>query len=206
MTNYDSDNAMTMLGVPGRLIDRTTKPGQAPGLWCRQRWISEQRPITGYGCKANIRAEVRFDDDCGNGHNSFAITGDVYATDKRSRAPIAAGCLHEDIAKAFPELAPLIMWHLTSSDGPMHYLANTLYFCDIARTAVGELRRSALKNARSCAVWPTATNEELSLPRDKLEILLEARLPFVLSGFRRAVESTGFKWSPEDFITIADRT
>jgi hypothetical protein len=37
------------------------------------------------------------------------------------------GCIHEDIAKHFPELMPYIKWHLTSTDGPMHYLANTLY-------------------------------------------------------------------------------
>lgn len=81
--------------------------------------------IEGYGGGAIISAEVRFDDDCHNGHNTFAITGDVFIP--KQRDPVAGGCLHDDIARVFPELAPLIKWHLCSSDGPMHYLANTVF-------------------------------------------------------------------------------
>lgn len=128
MPTFDSDKAMSLLGVSGRLTHRTTKEGKAPGLWFRQRWISEARRAPGYGAKAQIRAELRFDDECGNGRNSFAITGDVWEMNERGRrVDIAGGCLHEDIAKAFPELAPLIRWHLFDQSGPMHYIANTVY-------------------------------------------------------------------------------
>lgn len=72
------------------------------------------------GKPAIIEATVRYDDQCGNGHNSFAITGTISAGGP-------SGCIHEDIAKHFPEFAPYIKWHLTSSDGPMHYVANTVY-------------------------------------------------------------------------------
>lgn len=44
---FDSDRAMTVFGVPGSLTHRTRKPGQAPGLWYMQRWVSEHRPIAG---------------------------------------------------------------------------------------------------------------------------------------------------------------
>ena len=79
-------------------------------------------------------ATVRYDDQCRNGHNTFAITGELY--DRAQRIPGEAktkhssgktlwlgscGCLHDDIAKHIPELAPYIKWHLVSSDGPMHY-------------------------------------------------------------------------------------
>lgn len=74
-----------------------------------------------------INVEIRFDDSCRNGHESFAITGEtrilrrgVYRTD-------SCGRIHDQIARHFPELAPLIKWHLTSTDGPMHYIANTVY-------------------------------------------------------------------------------
>lgn len=70
-----------------------------------------------------IRAHIRFDDSCGNGHNSFGIVADIYERGKWE----AGGCQHEAIAAAFPELAPFIRWHLCSSDGPMHYIANTTY-------------------------------------------------------------------------------
>ena|SRR5579864_7669255 len=36
------------------------------------------KPISGWGTGALIKAEVRYDDECGNGHNSFSITGTIY--------------------------------------------------------------------------------------------------------------------------------
>ena len=75
-------------------------------------------------------AKVRYDDECGNGHNTFSITGEIWRA--KQGQPIgrdceSCGCIHEDIAKRFPELAPHIKWHSTTSDGPMHYIANTVY-------------------------------------------------------------------------------
>jgi hypothetical protein len=128
-----SDTEKTVCGVPGRLTHATTKPGRAPGLWFKQRWISESRLISGYGLGARIRVEIRFDDELGNGHNSFAVTGDIYKIVPTSRGvrqhvDIAGGCLHENIARVFPELAHLIRWHLFDHTGPMHYIANVVYF------------------------------------------------------------------------------
>lgn len=88
------------------------------------------KSITGWGNGALIKAEIRLDDECKNGHDSFAITGEIYRPGRRDCE--ACGCLHEEIAASFPELAPYIRWHLTSTDGPMHYLANAMYhagFC-----------------------------------------------------------------------------
>ena len=79
-----------------------------------------------YGEPSFMNVEVRYDDECGNGHNSFAITADIRPVDHR-RGGGAGGCLHDEVAKHFPELAPFIKWHLCSSDGPMHYIANTVY-------------------------------------------------------------------------------
>ena len=70
--------------------------------------------------KATITVNLRYDDQCGNGHNTFAITGDISGGN-------GSGCIHAEIAEAFPEYAHLIQWHLTSSDGPMHYVSNALY-------------------------------------------------------------------------------
>ena len=71
-----------------------------------------------------IRAEVRFDDQCGNGHNTFSITADISSPKRRDEG---GGCCHKEIAEAFPELAPFVKWHGVSSDGPLHYLANTVF-------------------------------------------------------------------------------
>lgn len=86
-----------------------------------------------------IVATVRHDDECGNGHNSFAITGTKYETNGSARDGSVShatghlcycttgGCIHEEIAEHFPNLRPLLKWHLTSTDGPLHYVANTLF-------------------------------------------------------------------------------
>ena len=81
-----------------------------------------------HGHKYRIRAHVRYDDQCGNGHNTFAITGQINMLDGKYWREDSGGCIHEEIAKHFPDLAPLIKWHLCSSDGPMHYGANAAYF------------------------------------------------------------------------------
>ena len=97
----------------------------------RQRAKFGPKHFTYHDEPATITANVRYDDECGNGHNSFSITAEIRALDRRKyregQGWMAGGCCHEEIAKAFSELAPLIKWHLCSSDGPMHYIANTIY-------------------------------------------------------------------------------
>lgn len=196
--------------------------------------------VIGNGSKEQITATVRYDDQCGNGHNTFSITGET--TDG------SGGCIHDEIARCFPELAPYIKWHLCSSDGPMHYIANTVYHagdrdykglrkgesrqlgngktkllswklavvdadgnevkspeqyvrsaqrpeCDLRMAYVpwlihGEGKERDLDAARRCAVWPDATDEELTSPG--LEDRLRDRLPALIAEFRQAVESLGF--------------
>lgn len=58
-----------------------------------------------------------------NGQHVFSITG----TTHRHGREESAGCIHAQIADAFPELAHLIKWHLCSTGGPMYYFENTLY-------------------------------------------------------------------------------
>lgn len=83
------------------------------------------KPISGYDKGAALWAHVRFDDECNNGHNTFSITGSVREPGHRDIS--AGGCLHDDIARVYPELAKYIKWHLCSTDGSMYYIANTLY-------------------------------------------------------------------------------
>lgn len=217
----------------------------------RKDFTEDGEPVT-------LIATVRYDDECGNGHNTFAITGERYEKHFHAGEAIvkhpsgktlwlaSCGCIHDDIAAHFPELAPLIKWHLCNSDGPWGYVANTVYFAgdrdcwgmrkgefrqhtsrgqqnngvsgvpnwvlkippDIptdvyasekpapvtlewepsGRTGDGKARE--LDKARNAAVWPNATDEELTAP--DLESRLTARLPALLAEFRAAVESLGF--------------
>lgn len=136
------------------------------------------RPISGWGYVATITAHIRFDDRCGNGHNTFSITATVREEGRRD----VGGCLHDDVARCFPALAPFIKFHLCSTDGPMHYIANTVY----------HVEQGKLDYARSSACWPDATDEDLTAPG--LRERLEARLPALLAEFRTAMESLGFTW------------
>jgi hypothetical protein len=79
------------------------------------------------GSQFRIVAEVRYDDECGNGHNSFGITATIDQKWGNQWRDYSGGCCHDKVIKHFPELAPFIKWHLTGSDGPMHYVANTLW-------------------------------------------------------------------------------
>jgi len=76
-----------------------------------------------------VEAKIRWDDTCGNRHNSFSVTGSAWLAGRRMRRdnPDTCGCIHELVAEVFPEVAHLIKYHLTSSDSPMHYVANTVY-------------------------------------------------------------------------------
>lgn len=203
------------------------------------------------GCEYRITLHVRHDDRCGNGHNIFSITATIVRKSSNGRwTEHSCGCLHEEVAQHFPELAPLIKWHLCSTDGPMHYVANTLYHTSdrdhrglrkgerqqlrnrksgqlvwqiVLRadgvevtTGVpswvdsddkpsdvltadwepvwidGEGKARELDHARSTAIWPDATDDELMSP--DLKERLEERLPRLMAEFQAAVESIGFTY------------
>lgn len=192
-------------------------------------------------------ATVRYDDQYGNGHNSFAITSDICCNGRDH----SGGCCHEEIAKHIPALAPFIKWHLCSTDGPMHYLANIVYLAgerDHCGLLKGEFRQHTsrgknqvggvggvphwelkfppseqhdvyakdkpasvtfeyvpsgitgygkareLDAARSVAIWPEATDEQLSVEPEALKLVLLERLPRLLEEFKAAMESLGFVW------------
>lgn len=248
------------------------------------------------GTTYRIRATVRYDDDCGNGQNSFSVTGDIDRKASNGRwMEDSGGSIHDEIGKHFPELIPFFKWHLMSSDGPMHYLANTRYFAgnrdswgklkgeprtwetkirfgtfpmlfeyekrtieflqslskeqlaelevmpvehkrepdgykyapkwtfttlpcewyqcpfdneaeaiefldslnwgsisfDMVATDWGEGKEREFDKARSAAIWPEATEEELSASREVLTATLEARLPALIEAFRKDMESLG---------------
>lgn len=119
----------TINGVSGRMYP-IHEPQTVRGrlAFRAQKWVNEARPVKGYGTNGRMHVEIRFDDECKNGHQTFAITATVRTRESdRVRDIAAGGCLHDEIRDIFPELAPLIRWHLTSTDEPMHYPANAVY-------------------------------------------------------------------------------
>lgn len=156
---------MNILPVSKRVLEqfKVFKTATAPGKW--------------------IRAIIRFDDKCRNGHNTFSITGETWDG--------SGGCIHDEIARAFPHLAPFIKWHGVSTDGPTHYVANTVYH---AGERIGEGKKRDFAAARSCAVWPDATDEQLSAEPAELKKMLLARLPALMADFKADIEKLGFEY------------
>lgn len=236
-----AERAAAINNVQGRFMP--AHPSHiADNLFSTQTWRSEARTLKKYGKLLKLRVEIRFDDNCKNGFNSFAITGE--AVDSRDKW-VTGGCCHDEIAQVFPELAPLIRWHLFDTRGPLHYIANTVYLAGdrdchglrkgevvqirngrtgelcwhrphvaaayadgpekpndsataewepLTRTGVGKARE--LDAARRVAVWPEATDAELSNDPDTLRAALAARLPALLTQFRADIIAAGFHWEP----------
>lgn len=242
-----------------------------------------------------ITAKVRYDDQCGNGHNSFSITGYIDEKTSGGWREYSGGCIHEEIEKHFPKLKKYIKWHLTRSDGPRHYIANTCYHasnrdyngllagepnprtyktvvtfdnvpirhsfgnesfmrwlkecksydfeiieiydkehkykkytfgpypeakegyqcpfdtleqaesvlialnkCKLTWLSIpssfGEGKERNFEAARDSAVWPEATEEQLSLPKEELKKLLEERLPGLMQEFKKDMLELGFTY------------
>lgn len=244
MSNYKNELPHAINGVNGRIWTIKNPGVRASGCFDAQKWVSESRPIKGYGTNGVMHVEIRFDDECKNGHNTFAITANVYTMESRRMRDIAAGgCMHEDIARIFPELAHLIKWHLCGIDSPMHYVANTVYhakangpthawvyytgsidplnigeskerlltYCPAAKVGNAEgwpgyrvqwddktIKVANFDYARSSAVWPDATDAELSVDPETLKGVLMARLPGLLASMRADIEAMGFVWQASD--------
>lgn len=111
-------------------------------------------------------ATVRYDDQCENGHNTFSITGKL-----REGIHISSGCTHDDIAKRIPELAPFIKWHLCSSDGPMHYIANTIYHAsDKDHWGLRKGERRQIRNGKTGKLaWKLVPNWESEELPDRVD-------------------------------------
>ena len=157
------------------------------------------------GRRKVLIATVQHDDRCGNGHNTFSITGEVWRANKAGE-PIGndcemCGCIHDVISEHIPELRKYIKWHLVSTDGPLHYLANAEYWaggypqwCDGKPNSPPNVA-----HLKSTIVWGGAPGYDTS--EDKiitnwadLEIFLINRLPELMKNFQTAVEELGLTY------------
>lgn len=167
-------------------------------------------------------ATVRYDDECGNGHNSFAITGGIYSSKcpnsrdgvelspstGKTRGWAMGGCVHEEIANHIPALRPFIKWHLVSSDAPLHYVANALYHAGHCERFGGP-DKYGLKNYpanweyfKSTVVYGAAGGYDLddaaelpiikAMTKEELTAWLNNRAPALMAAFRHDVEALGF--------------
>ena len=82
------------------------------------------------GERVDIQIEVRHDDNCGNGHNSFSITGTYYraGAPRNDRNMVGAGCIHDVISQGMPELIPLIKYHNCTTPMAQFHISQKLTY------------------------------------------------------------------------------
>lgn len=158
-------------------------------------------------------AHVRWDDCCGNRRNSFSITGTVYRTKDIEFAKArrhddrlieTCGCIHEQLRPVFPELENLFRWHLSFSDGPMHYFANAKFWAGFSPTWPPadnpweqKFYPANYDHLRSTIVWgalPLDTDVLEDLNWEFLNALLYERLPKLVEQMRKDITDFGFEW------------
>lgn len=146
----------------------------ASNLTKHQEKVIEQNPG-----KSGWRLVLKFDDKCGNGHNTFSICCERWRFLRHKRDLVEMDRSFEFIQRLFPGYEKYLKWHLVSTDGPLHYLANTRYW----------VAEGNLDYARSTAVWPDATLEQLGD-----EKALAERLPGLMEAFKADMEALGFTY------------
>jgi hypothetical protein len=148
----------------------------------------EKRFVEG-GESKRIVATACYDDECHNGHNSFAITAEIVGPNGWE----SCGCLHEDIAKHFPELEKYICWHLVSDDSPMHYLANAKYWAGFCGYCDGKPKGPPNMDYLKITIVYGAIKEDYAvdvatLDSVQLQNWLLIRLPELQNEFAKAMK------------------
>jgi hypothetical protein len=132
---------------------------------------------------ARFNVEIQFDDECNNGHNTLSVTGRYLGT---------WGAMHTEmlnipIIEKYVKRA--IPFHGCHTDGPLHYIPNTLYWVGIKNYDF----------AMACAICDFPEDHVLYLSEEFFKTsdnetitrVLNERLPTVLEELKKVVESYG---------------
>lgn len=123
----------------------------------------------------------------GNSHTHFSITG----SSKES-----CGCIHDEIALHFPELKPLIQFHLWDDNGlPMHYVANAIFHWEEYHgLSKWKLERTKEENYKTfsshIALFP---DEVVPVTREEIKDWLENRIPRIQELFNKTMDEFGIE-------------
>lgn len=157
-------------------------------------------------------AHVRHDDRYDNGYEIFSITCSVYTSEganndlKRRTSNGRTVWLdsretrHEIINNHFPELSHMLKWHLVSTDGPMYYIENAMYWAGMRGYCNGGPSDPPnIDHFKSTVVWGAVEAVDFGKPwtldERSLREWLDGRLSVLLDAFKCDVEALGFKFS-----------
>ena len=109
------------------------------------------------------------------------------------------GCAHDRIARFFPDLGPSVArWHLVSTEGPLHYVANARYWWEkMNGTSTWPAEPGDPDPAeafRHTVVFGVLADDAMppsSEPWERVEAWLAARLPRLMEAFRAEMDRLG---------------
>ena len=164
---------------------------------------TKSKEYSDHGRKFRIIATYGIDYEFARQHNQapyFSITCQIDSKTTRGWRESGGGADHKAIVKHFPELAPLVKWHLAGSEGPMHYPANPKYWWEqwkgISRWERRPYDPDPLEAFKNVAVWGVVpTDEHFNLHEiadwATVESYLMDRLPALLASFEADMREIG---------------
>ena len=120
----------------------------------------------------------------GGQHPYFSLT----CWYKGARGYEGGGAAHEEIIARFPELKPFVKWHLCSTDGPLHYIANSLYWAGFLGYCNGKPNDPPnIEYLKSTCIYGALEDDQdydiASMDKDQLKAWLEGRLDRLIDRF-----------------------
>lgn len=130
------------------------------------------------GQRYRIRADYGFV-KLGEQEPYFSVTGEIQRAERGRWRKDSGGMQHEQIARHFPKLKPLLKWHLTFVEsGPMHYVANGLYWWE----------EGNLDHFKSTVVFGAVPGDKLpsnDASQTEVRNWLLDRFPKLMTAFKR---------------------
>ena len=133
---------------------------------------------------------------CGTDAPMHYVANTVYMAGDRDCYGLRKG---ETRPLSRPDGSPIMEWR--TDDGLSHYKlpkptegAEPIVFWACQAERIGEGKERQFDAARRSAVWPDATDEELSQDREALTDALIVRLTALMEAFQADVEAFGFVW------------
>jgi hypothetical protein len=106
------------------------------------------------------------------------------------------GCIHDEIALHFPELKPLIQFHLWNDNGlPMHYVANAIYWWEywqgLSKWKLEKTKEEYFEIfCDHIALFP---DEVVPVTREEIKPWLENRIPRIQELFNKTMDEFGIE-------------
>lgn len=136
----------------------------------------------------------------------FSMTTETYSTYKQPGEkailfegkhywPYSFGAGHDDIHEGFPELEPMIKYHLVSTEAPMHYYANAKYWLEMhygVSKWAPPTNTNPLDRFKSTVLFDESIDKVPGL--SEVYSWCESRLNRIMQQFRNDCEKAGVAW------------